>query len=94
MAPCTPDTHVHSHAVFAVFDVTEEALLLQCVADVHCVQVGWLTKPTAHSLQVAPCTPGTHVHSHAVLAVFDVTEEALLLQCVADVHCVQVGWLM
>ena len=46
------------------------------------------------SLHVAPCTPDMHVHSHAVLLLFEVTDVALLLQWAAIVHCVQVGWLI
>ena len=36
---------------------------------------------------VGPTKPGLQVHWHAVLPALDVTAVALLLQCVAVVHC-------
>ena len=51
-------------------------------------------KPTSQALQVAPVKPVEQVHVHAVLAASDVTDSAWALQCVAVVHCVQVGYVM
>ena len=63
-------------------------------ASVIGVHVGYVMRPTLQASQAAPVNPVVHVQVHAVLAPFDVTDAAWLLQCVAVVHWVHVGKLM
>ena len=98
-----PFEQVHVQDVIPTFVVTDDAWLLQCAAVVHCVHarlveptgqaahVGYVMKPRPQESQVDPMNPVEQVHVHAVLAPFDVTDDAWLLQCTAGVHCVHVG---
>ena len=78
--PVNPAEHVHVHEVLAPFDATDAAWLLQCVAVVHCEHVGYVMCPTLQASQVAPVNPVEQVQVHAVVAPFDVTDAAWLLQ--------------
>ena len=73
VAPANPVEHVQVHAVLTPFDVTDAAWLLQCVAVVHWVHVGYVMKPTLQASQIAPVNPVEQVQVHAVLSPFDVT---------------------
>ena len=56
---------------------------------VHFVQGmhnGYLFRPGTQVLQDVPAKLAKQVHVHAVLAAFDVTNDALSLQCIAIVH--------
>ena len=86
VAPVNPVEHVQVHAVLTPFDVTDAAWLLQCVAVVHWVHVGYVMWPTLQASQVASEYPVEQVQVHAVVAPFDATDAAWLLQCVAVVH--------
>ena len=81
-----PVEQVHVHAVLPTFEATDPALLLQCVVVVHCVHVGYVMYPTLQVLHVGPVNPVEQVHVHAVLPLFDVTDAAWLVQCVAIEH--------
>ena len=93
-APLHFGRHVHTHAVKAALDVVEDAWLWQWTVLVHSTHVGYVMYPTAHLSHVRSAKPTLHVHTHASLATFDVTDAALLLQCVADVHWVHVGYVI
>ena len=87
-----PVEQVHVHAVLPTFDVTDAAWLVQsAAADVHWAHVGYVMYPTLQVLHVGPVNPVEQVHVHAVLPLFDVTDAAWLVQCVAILHWVHVG---
>ena len=43
---------------------------------------------------VVPVNPAQQAHVHAVLPAFEVSDRALPLQCVAEVHWVHAGYAM
>ena len=53
--------------------------------------MGYVMKPRLQASQITPLNPVEQVQVHAVLAPFDVTHAAWLLQCAAAVHGVHVG---
>ena len=94
LVPANPVEQVHVHAVLPTLDATNPPLLLQCVAVVHWVHVGYVMKPALQALQMVPTNPVEQVQVHAVLPMFDATDAAWLLQWVAVVHWTHVGYVI
>jgi len=96
VVPAKPGLHVHTHAVWAAFDVTDDAFPLQWTAFVHCVQVGKSIRPTAHRAEevMTRFPPPEFATATYILFPKPTESQALFVAAAREVHVIPFGDVM